>query len=180
MTSPVEFEEEVNIPPVLLDSTESPLGGLYEFDRLIARELRLDVRVRDENVDDEVHLRARVSVEPSTMGYTEVCPEIYIPPSNEPERAAGTLTLTESQIQRGACNLVEIFVSSQFYQDCEEDNYSLPADRDDLASGRFWVLDLTGDPYLNPMRAQALLNSCQTEQAMSNTTPPATMMVPIP
>jgi hypothetical protein len=180
VTSSVEFEEEVNVPPAVLDTTDFQLGTIYEFDRLVARELRLDVTVRDENVSQDLELRARVSVDSSAAGRTAICPGQRIAPSGEPRRAATTLTLTESSIQRGACNQVEIFVSSQFFRECKDETFDLTADEDDLASGVFWVWDLTGDPHTNPNRAQELLNSCQTKPPMPNTTPPATMMVPTP
>lgn len=174
VTSSVEFEEEANVPPVVLDSAEFPLGGVFEFDPRIAQELSLEVRVRDENLDDELEIRARVSVEDNPSRSFLICqPNRFVFPNGTPTRDSLRLVLNQTQIMPGACSQLEVFVSSRFLRECtdaDERFFDQPLDREDIAIARYSIWEVSGDPLTNLMSASALLNSCETKAQQPNTT----------
>jgi hypothetical protein len=163
----VEFEEEANVPPVLLDSAEFPFGLPIEFDRRVPQDLRVRVRVRDENLDDELEIRARVSLEGSDQSRSFlICQEDrFRYPNGTPIRDPLDLVLTQTQIMPGVCSQLELFVSSRFLRDCDDPDerfFDQPLDREDIGSAAYSIWEMSGDPLTNLMSAQALLNSCET------------------
>jgi hypothetical protein len=175
VTSAVEFEEEANVPPVVLDSAEFPFGEVIEFDRRVPQDLRVGVRVRDENLDDELEIRARVSVEGNDPSRTFlICQaDRFRYPNGTPIRDALDLVLNQTQIMPGVCSQLEVFVSSRFLRECEDTDerfFDQPQDREDIARAAYLIWEMSGDPRTNPTSSQAIVNSCETRAQQPNIT----------
>jgi hypothetical protein len=170
VTSAAEFPEEIPVPPVVLNTGDLAAGDIIAYDLRGGGDLPLRVTVKDDNVDDELVMRAKLSVSGQAM-FEFVCPSLTIKPSQEPQREQFNLVIPRAMIKPGACTRVEIFVSKRFVVECpptSEDAeifaqlFARPSDKGDVASAQYWIWELSGDPASMGNAAQALVTSCQT------------------
>jgi len=174
VTSAEEFPEETNVPPVVVDTPGFANGSIITFDKNSGNELRLLITVRDENINDDVEIQARLSVlgQPTSQF---ICPD-KLPPGTQPVREQFPLVVERSKIQPGACTMVEVAVSSRFVRPCSThpEYFGLPGNNEnDVGHATFWIWDMTGNPLSDPAAAQALLGTCQTVTVTRAATPTA-------
>lgn len=150
------------MPPIVLDTPELAVGSIVTFDQTTdGNDLRLGITVRDDNVNDELRVRARLTV--SGLAPSFLCPGDTIFPSGEPQRPEYELILLPTDIRRGACTRVEVWVSSRFDAPClEREKFDLPLIPDDVARATFWVWEMSDNPTANAEAAKVIVNSCQT------------------
>ena len=179
MTSSEDFPDEALVPPIVLNEGDLPLGSIVTVDKTQGNELRLGITVRDDNIDDELEVRAKLS----TLGegaYDWICAGT-IAPSLEPKRKAFPVILVPSGLRDRLCTRVDIFVSAEFARDCppldDEDRelFDRPLHRGDLARAQFWIWEMSGNPLSIPTAAQAIVSSCET-RLRAQTTPPMQMV----
>lgn len=181
VTSAEDFPDEPAVPPVVLNNTDLPLGSIVRVNKNEmneVNELRLGITVRDDNIDDELEVRVKLSVlqEPP---YEFGCAGT-ISPGLEAERPQYSVILTPSRLRERLCTKVEIAVSSEFARECppidDEDRsfFDRPLRKNDVARAQFWIWEMSGDPLSNPTEAQRLISSCETE-IRSQTAPSQTM-----
>jgi hypothetical protein len=171
VTSAEDFPDEPRVPPVILDTLEMPVGSILAFNRSVPGDLRIGITVRDDNVDDELEVRARLSV--LGMAYDFICPMSKIPPTGEPQREKYEVPFVPSMIRPGECTKVEVFVSSGFAGECapNADGFKLTSIRNDLAVANFWIWETSGQPQTDQRAAQILLQSCETISRAEGTAP---------
>lgn len=175
VTSAEEFPDETQVPPIVLDTPDLPLGSIIAFDQRRDNELRLPITVRDENIDDELQVQVQLSVVGQSM-VERICPEAPIPKSGQADRAQFQISIGSARIKPRACSKVEVFVSRRFAGTCTDDEgFALPSfSRSDLARGRFWIWEMSGDPASEAEAAKGIVTSCQTV-----TRAPTTSMTPV-
>lgn len=177
VTSAEEFPEEAKVPPIVVDTAALPIGSIIAFDQMKENELALLITTSDANLDDELELRARLSV--AGQNYESICGPI-ITPSGEARREQARLAIQGPLVRKGVCSKLEVRVSSKFAIPCEktmdDGGFGVPADPEDLGIGTFWIWEMSGDPAANAAAAQNIVTSCQTLTRPTMTTPPATMV----
>jgi hypothetical protein len=162
VTSAEEFPEQTNVPPVVVDTPDLATGDILTFDPKNENELRLPITVRDDNLDDDVFIQARLTVLGQPMA-DFVCVEQPITPSGLPERAQFSLVVDRSMIRAGACTKVELAVSSKFFRGCRDPIFfGQPQLENDVGHAKYWIWELSGNPAVNATAAQAIYTSCDT------------------
>ncbi|HET6333583.1 MAG TPA: hypothetical protein VFG30_10240 [Polyangiales bacterium] len=171
MTSAEEFPEETQVPPVVVDTPDLPIGSIVAFDLNNENELRLNITVRDDNIDDDLEIQARLSVVGQSM--PEYVCDTPIMKTQEPQRAQSPLIVDRSKIRPGACTKVEIAVSSRFARPCatNPELFGIPLREDDVGRATFWIWEMSGNPAANPTAAQGIVTSC----ALLTTAPSTSM-----
>lgn len=162
VTSEATFPEEVQVPPVVVDTPELWSGAIVEVDQTMdVNELRLGITVRDENVNDDLEVRARLSV--LGNGYKDLCPLPTLFAVGEPQRPQYPLIVNPMELQRGACTQLEVWVSSRFAFPCgDPTRFSVEFTEDDVAHATYWIWEVSGSPSTNPAAAQGIVTSCLT------------------
>lgn len=174
MTSEATFPDEPQVPPVVLDTPELSSGDIFRVDQTMdVGGLRLGITVRDENVNDELKVRARLSVLGTAYKHLcELLPPIFA--VGEPKRPQYELDLNPMELQPRACTQLEVWVSSRFAAPCNDhDRFDFVFLEDDVAHATYWIWEESGNPTVNPAAAQDILTSCQTVPRA-----PATMTTP--
>jgi hypothetical protein len=175
VTSAEQFPEETKVPPVVLYTPDLPVGSIIAYDGSKENDLRLRITVRDANVDDDLVISARLSVVGQQV-VDYVCPENTVMRSGHPTRPQFDLVIDRSKIKPGACTLVDVAVSSKFYDACptESDHgvlFGAPFADGDVARTRYWIWEMSGDPASNPSAAQGLVTTCLTMTLAPTTSP---------
>ncbi|HKU38652.1 MAG TPA: hypothetical protein VJR89_10910 [Polyangiales bacterium] len=178
MTSPEEFPEEVQVPPVFVDTPTLALGSIVTFKQTDGGDLRLPVTLRDDNVGDLLYVRAQLSVV-GQQPYAFFCSDTdVVATTGEPNREPVDVVFASTELKPRACTLVELFASTEFVRKCDDKRaFTVSVDSDDLATARMWVWEMSGDPSGSGPAAIDLVTSCQTTVTRAQT-PSATMMVP--
>jgi hypothetical protein len=174
VTSAEEFPEEQQVPAVVLDTPALPIGTIFQFDLMRDNELRLGITVRDENIDDELEVQARLSVV-GQPDYRYVCASL-IGPSAQPIREPVNVVVDRSKIREGACNTVDVFVSREFVGTCTQDTgaFDFPRAKGDVAHALYYIWETSGDPSQNANAARELVTTCPTQTRAGTTAMPAT------
>ena len=169
------------MPPIVLNQGELPLGSIITVNKRELNEVTLPITVRDDNIDDTLEVRAKLSTLTEPSGYEFICAGM-IGPALQPERRPFDVRLTLSGLRDRGCTKVDISVSKQFVGECDladEDErfvFDRPVDRNDVARAQFWIWETSAEPFSNPMAAQDILASCQTLSRVQ--VAPPTQMVP--
>lgn len=174
VTSAEDFPEEQMVPPVILNTPELRQGDIITFDQTRDTDLRLTLTVSDPNVDQELRMRARLSVSgEKPRGYCQPDP---IPLSGLAVRPA-PLLLVPTELQAGTCTLVEVFVSEDFKVRCDSTDlteFGVPEVENDLATAIYWVWEMSRDPNRNSEAARDIVTTCQPVPRASDSLPPPT------
>jgi hypothetical protein len=161
VTDQAQLAPTPNIPPVVL-AADYPLGSVLRVNTNQVNEVRIPLRVRDEDTQEVLKTRFRIN-SGSKIG-TYACPE---PTSHGTgalirEDSATEITIPGTQLARGACSLVEFVVSASFVP-CEKHpevfDITTPDD-EDLGRATFWIWETSTDPLTNPIAARALIDTC--------------------
>lgn len=171
VTSAEDFPEEQQVPPVVLDTPDLPIGTIIAYNQGREPDVRLGINVRDDNLDDVLQVQAKITV----VGQTDfelVCPMVNINPNNTPDREQFDLVIPRGQIRTGACNRVDVWVSRDFVGNCTEDRdlATRPRFRTDIAHALYWIWEMSADPVSNGSAATNLVNTCQTIAQTPTTT----------
>jgi hypothetical protein len=162
VTNAEEFAEEVQVPPIVLNTPDQPIGSIIGYDASgTDPDVRLNISVRDDNIDDTLVVHAEVSVvgQPTTR----ICPTIDIVPSGRPERAQFGLLIPRANIRPGACNQVMVYVSREFVGTCADPiGFGRPQrSRTDIATAMFWIWETRDNPTSNDKAALGVTSTCQ-------------------
>jgi hypothetical protein len=174
VTSAEEFPEEVQVPPIVLDSPGLPIGAIVRYDQRNENGVRLRINIRDANVDDELQVQAELSVV-GQSALEHVCPEVPVGTTDQPDRMQFDLVIDRSKIRMGVCNKVDVYVSRDFAGNCTDNpkGIGLPQlDRKDLGHALYWIWEISGEPGQNPNAAQDITSSCETTTLVSTTSMP--------
>lgn len=173
VTSAEEFPEEVQVPPIVLDTPGLPIGTIIAYDMTNDNELRLSITVRDDNLDDELQVHAQTSV----LGVSEImriCAPVPIMPNQQATREQYDFVIPRSSVRPGVCNKLDVYVSREFVGSCTErvGGFNLPQNRGDIGQAGFWIWETSGDPASNPSAAQSIFNTCPVVTRTSMTSMP--------
>jgi hypothetical protein len=167
VTDPVEFKNEVDVPPTIIDDPQFPNGSIILFENVEGggeKALRIQPKIRDENVDQVLKVRLMITRAADAIVYT--CPETAL---------LGGSTLRDYDIvvpqiylNPGECHKVDVAVSGHFTR-CRDDKElaeKLFADVDedhsgDIARATFWVWEVSNNVLGNAAATQNLVNSCK-------------------
>jgi hypothetical protein len=167
VTDPIEFKDEVDLPPVIIDDPSYPNGSIIRFERVEGRgeEIRINLKIRDENTAQVLKVRTLIRRAADTIVYT--CPETVL--------ASGAvlrdypLSITQSSLNPGECHKVEVAVSGHFER-CREDpdlaerlfEEVEETHANDIARATFWIWETSNNVLGVPAATQGLVNSCQS------------------
>jgi hypothetical protein len=118
VTDEITFPEEVPYPPTIVDvpGSEIPIGTILwlDIDQRTGHpqnEWRIPVRIRDDNVDQELQTRYRVLREGSLL--PPWTPDV-IAPSGSPTREDYEVKVRFGDLRPGQCHRLELVVSGSF------------------------------------------------------------------
>lgn len=174
VTSEATFPEEEQVPPVILNTPELPIGSVigYDSSRSTQPEVRLGISVSDENIEDtlEVHTELSVVGQPTVE---RVC-TMAIQPSGRAERERIEILIPKSQIRVGACNQVTVFVSREFVGTCLDPvGFGKPQlGRTDIATAQFQIWETSDSPQLNEKAALQITSTCPIMMRATTTSMP--------
>ncbi len=170
VTDPVDFKDEVDVPPSILDDPTFHNGSIIKFEKVEgnapgAKEIEIDLRIRDENVSQPLAVRTRITTSKGVT-FIATCPDILLARQGVPT-SDYKLTIPQAYLNAGECHKVEVAVSGHFdpcSRDAAETNkhFGTPAfdHADDIARATYWIWEDGKNVLADPMAAQALLNSC--------------------
>lgn len=172
VTDQISFPEEEQFPPTIVDvpGTEIPIGGIFWVDLdKPQNEWELPVRIRDDNVDEELTARHRILKE------SELLPawtEDTIAPSGVPTREDYKVKVPFGELRRRACHRVELVVSGSFVKRSHPSPklFDVTEVEDDIARASWTILEGKGVEALTDDKA-LLLDSCETIETFLETPP---------
>lgn len=171
VTNPIEFKNEVDVPPVILDDPTLPNGSIIKFEKVeasaqSAKEIVIDLQIRDDNVLLPLSIRTRITKADRSTILSE-CPDKALARQGEPI-SYFPLTIPQALLNPGECHKVEVVVSGHF-GDCYDD--TARANRffdvvsfdhpDDIARATYWIWEVGNNVLADPTAAQTLVNSCR-------------------
>lgn len=166
VTDPVEFKDEVDVPPFILDDPSLPNGSIIKFEKIETgpKDIFIDLQVRDDNVDQALYVRTRITKADNSVILSK-CPDGQLARQGQP-LSFYTLPIPTSSLNLGECHKVEIAVSGGF-TGCYAKNDVLQRDRfdwvkdpDDIARATYWIWEVSNDALADPTAAKNLVNSC--------------------
>jgi hypothetical protein len=169
ITNPVEFEQEENVPPVIVDAARSdnPIGSILEVDFSAGPgRIAIPVRVRDENLFEDLVARIRV--------VTLSVPEPDFLPVDIPEQGELMRDLTvfveSGEIAAGECQQLELVVSGSFVLGEEPDLFDVVIEPGDIGRASWTIWEVSLDPKAmsesGAGAAQNLVLTCPTQDAL--------------
>lgn len=174
VTDAIELPPEPGTPPVITSPTNYPVGSIIELDGRTARELRIQLRVRDEDKTETLKVRWRITsdADPAQRPVEYDCPEVVrneIPPNGELIRDDWWLTIPSVRFLPGTCSQLDVVVGSNFRpcrpQGNNNDFAYTTTDDDDAHVGwaTFLVWEVSAAALTDPQRSQQLAVSCPTK-----------------
>jgi hypothetical protein len=158
VTDQAQLDPTPKTPPIVL-AVDYPLGSILRVNTNQVNEVRIPLRIRDENTQEVLKTRFRINTGSKTGAYK--CPEPTLPGIGELVRP-WEIVIGSTLLERGACSLVEFVVSSSFVP-CEKHpdvfDITTPVD-EDLGRATFWIWETSTDPLTNPTAARALIDTC--------------------
>jgi len=148
VTDEITFDyEEKNVPPVILDvqGSKTPIGEIIYFDVESPSTIEFEFLVRDENIDQPLEGRSKISYQQylgSTVVFiptidTRVIP---IPADYQPIRNSG-FNYSEDSFERDNCYRIDLAVSFEFENESDQLRYwDIPAAEGDIARARWYVV----------------------------------------
>lgn len=163
VTDPIEFEEDVGSPPVLLDPLSREfLGGIVWLSPEEPTSWTFSMRVWDEDVTQNLQAHWRIVKKDVPVPEFEK-PTIELPATGAVVREL-QIVLQSSQLTGGPCHRIEVAVSGSFYQGEGRDDpeyFALTRVDDDLSVGSWTIW--RGEPdFVTDGDALAIFESCPT------------------
>ncbi len=174
VTDPIEFEEDVGSPPVLMDPLSREfLGGYVWLSAGEPTSWTFSMRVWDEDVTQDLQAHWRIVKKDVPVPEFEK-PTIELPATGAVVREL-QIVLQSSQLTVDACHRIEVAVSGSFYQGEGRQGpgyFALARVDDDLGVGSWTIWE--GEPGLvTDEQALAIFKSCPTVNGLFATpTPP--------
>jgi len=145
VTDEFHFQAEPNLPPVFVNRPGEPeIGEHIWIDNSVQSQRRLGVRIRDENVEQELELHWRIRQD------REMVPEWAAVPvptaSGNPERDVD-IFINADRLPRYTCQRLELVVSGSFIPELIEPEYFafvVPEDRSDRGFALWWIWEGEG------------------------------------
>jgi hypothetical protein len=170
VTDQAQLDPTPKTPPIVL-AVDIPLGSILRVNTNQVNEVRIPLRVRDENTQEALKTRFRITSGGKTGAYK--CPEVPELPGVGELVRPWEITIPGTQLVSGACSLVEFVVSSSFVP-CEKHpdvfDITTPVD-EDLGRATFWIWETSTDPLTNPTAARALIDTCPAIDYSGQSTP---------
>jgi hypothetical protein len=169
VTNPVEFKDEVDVPPLILDDPSLPNGSIIKFEKIEGnvegpKEIFIDLQVRDDNLEQRLYVRTRITKGDSSVILSS-CPDAELARQGQ-ALSVYTLPIPQASLNPGECHKVEIAVSGGFTgcysknDELQRDRFDWVKDPDDIARATYWVWEVGNDLLADPVRAQTLIKSC--------------------
>jgi hypothetical protein len=170
ITNPVEFEQEEPQPPFILDVSRSdnPIGSILEINLdLNPSRIQIPVRIRDENLFQDLTARSRLVTVP--IPEPEYGEGVLIPEQGELMR--DEVFVEAGDIKRGECHLLELVVSGSFVPGDDPELFDVVSEPDDIGRASWTIWEVSGDPLAETgaAAAQNLVKTCPTEDARTVT-----------
>lgn len=163
MTDQINFEEQQDFPPAFLNEPTAPrIGTTIRINRANqTAPASMRIRIRDENVDDELTLRMRIRLKnEDNPPFTER----LVPNSGTPVRDF-EVPLQIDQLRFGKCHMLELVVSGSFIPtDPPNFFYREKKDPDDIAFASWYVWE--GEVMTKDEQA-AIADSCPEVNQLS-------------
>jgi hypothetical protein len=179
VTDNAQLEPVPKSPPIVLPTNMYPIGGLILVNAKMVNEVRIPVRVRYENtLEDGLRARFRINTGSKHGAFACPDPEYVVPPNGQLIRD-WDIVFGSTQLERGACSMVEFVVSTSFVS-CKQhpDAFDVTTGDDDEELGRatFLIWETSNNPSTDPIASLALTNSCpKTDYSDPKTMPSPSM-----
>jgi hypothetical protein len=161
VTEDYTFEAEPNLPPVILSKAgEFAIGDHVWIDKSMLSEWRLQVQVRDENVEQPLEAHWRIVHEGDLTPPFERLP---VQVADQPVRELEIFVPTEG-LHDYACHSLELAVSGSFQGFTAPMYFDtvLPGDESDVARAKWWIWEGEGEVLTPPANQLEIFNSCIT------------------
>jgi hypothetical protein len=169
VTDPVKFQNEVDVPPVILDDPSLPNGSIIKFQKELdpnapgAKEININLTVRDDNVNQPILVRTRITKADNTVILSQ-CPDAQLARQGVP-LSYYTLTIPQGSLKTGECHKVEVVVSSKFEgcyknDDTQNSHFDVVANPDDIARATYWIWEVGNNVLDSAAASKILVNSC--------------------
>ena len=145
VTQNIQFELPEDLPPAIASSPRArhPLHEILRVEEAVSdddgggvsREIRLDVDVRDPNLDQRLQLKIFLDFNAADPLGARVLYEASIPPSGALARPV-SVSLPRAVVEAPGCHRLELFVSGAFLPAPRNRE---PAFEGDLATATWWV-----------------------------------------
>jgi hypothetical protein len=171
VTDPVEFKDEVDVPPIIVDDPALPNGSIIKFEKVEggaqeAKEIEIDLQIRDDNVQQALAVRTRITKADNTT-ILSICPDTPLARQGTPI-SDYSLKIPQAYLNPGECARVEVVVSGHFgpcYTDNKKanDRFDLVSfdHPDDIARATYWVWEVGQNVLGDAKASQTLANSCR-------------------
>jgi hypothetical protein len=160
VTDEITFDDEPNVPPVLIDSPSSatPIGDIIYFDYLSSStgpslqdasayappSIEFSLRVRDENVEQPLEARRNLFVQDVSSGkfVSDKNSIVGVPIGISREKIRDIdFTIEAGFFEENRCYRVELAVTSAFENSkFNQNNWAVPKTEADIAKARWYVV----------------------------------------
>jgi hypothetical protein len=160
VTEEIPFDEEPNLPPVILSKPGEPeIGSIIWIDKSALPQWMLRVQVRDENVEQslEAHFRIRRQIEMYPRFDSLPVPSATGTPLRDLDIFVDTAGLRDYE-----CHRLELVVSGSFIAGLttpEDFQFVMSEDQSDIAFASWWIWEGEGRDTPDANRL-AVLESC--------------------
>lgn len=166
----IMFEEEPNFPPVILDAPNPVvrIGEHIWIDGSAVPMLDLDVRVRDENINQELIAHWRVLGQGETLAEFD---DQVLPPGLLVRDLRISVNSARS-IDDGRCHRLELAVSGSFLKNQKrKEVFDVTLDNADIDTAVWWIWEGRGEAGTLPQEKAALVDSCDAIEALLTAEP---------
>lgn len=170
VTDQITFEEEPNVPPVLLKApgVKEDLGSIVWIDRSMRPTWDLRLKVRDENVEQDLVAHFRVKHEGEEFPPFDSI-DLPAPPDGSVLRDLLVIVQTET-LYVGECHRLEVAVSGSFFPFEERPTPAffdaLRGPEDDIFVGMWWIWEGPGEMQATPEAKARLVESCNAIEVL--------------
>ncbi len=170
----IMFEEEPDFPPVILDAPNpvAPIGEHIWIDSSVTAMWPLDVRVRDENINQELIAHWRVLGEGETL---EDFDQVILAPGLLVRDLQISVNSARS-LDRGSCHRLELAVSGSFFKNQKRrEVFDVRPDdaQEDIDTAVWWIWEGRGEMLTDDQQKARLIDSCNAIEALLASDPMA-------
>jgi len=138
VTEEITFDEEPDLPTVIVDApgSKTPIGHIVWLDKSAQPSWEFHVKVRDENLSQELTAHYRVVTQDTATPQFE---SVKLKP-NQTELRDLTLTVKSESLRPGECHHLELAVSAAFLESTRPVFDAVPPGRETDVAYASWTL----------------------------------------